>query len=112
MVGDRSYDSNDVRASLLPKVILQGNPPKSNRKEPIACDFRAYWDRNRVERMLNMLKQFRRIFTRHDKITIFFFGLIAISTVKIWIQILVSRVNDCPASRVNTCGSAGRAFLQ
>lgn len=34
---------------------------KANRKEAIACDFRAYKDRNRVERRFNKLKQFRRI---------------------------------------------------
>ena len=42
MLADKSYDSDDVRASLLLKGILPAIPPKANRKRAIACDFRAY----------------------------------------------------------------------
>ncbi|MEP0653919.1 transposase [Roseibium sp.] len=53
------------------KLLLAGIspviPPKSNRREPIPCDFRAYKDRNRIERMFNKVKQFRRIAARYDK---------------------------------------------
>ena len=48
MLADKGYDSDDVRASLLLKGILPVIPPKANRKEAIACDYRAYKDRNRV----------------------------------------------------------------
>ena len=64
MLADKGYDSDDVRSSLLIKGIVSVIPTKVTRKEPIACDFRAYIDRNRVERMFNKLKQFRRIATR------------------------------------------------
>ena len=64
MLADKGYDSDDVRASLLLKGLLPVIPPKANRKQAITCDFRAYRDRNRVERMFNKLKQFRRIATR------------------------------------------------
>ena len=42
-------------------------PPKANRRNPPAFDFKAYKDRNRIERMFNRLKQFRRIATRFDR---------------------------------------------
>ncbi len=64
MLADKGYDSDDVRASLLLKGILAVIPPKANDKEAIACDYRAYKERNWVERMFNKLKQFRRIATR------------------------------------------------
>ena len=67
MLADKGYDGDDVRASLLMKGILPVIPPKSNRKQPIECDFKRYKDRNRIERMFNRLKQFRRIATRYDK---------------------------------------------
>ena len=70
MLADKGYDSDDVRAALLMKGIVPVIPPKSNRRDPIACDFRAYKDRNRVERMFNRIKQFRRIATRYDKTAI------------------------------------------
>ena len=45
MLADKGYDSDDVRAALLLKGVLPVIPPKSNRKETISCDFKAYKDR-------------------------------------------------------------------
>jgi len=82
MLADKGYDSDDVRASL---------PPKANRKEAIACDYRAYKDRNRVERMFNKLKQFRRIATRYDKTAVSFLGFLALAAAKLWMPTYVNR---------------------
>jgi len=90
-VAPKGYDSDDVRTSLLLKGILPVIPPKANRKEPIACDFRAYKDRNRVERMFNKLKQFRRIATRYDKTAVSFLGFLALAAAKIWLPTYVNR---------------------
>ena len=91
MLADKGYDSDDVRTSLLLKGILPVIPPKANRKEPIACDFRAYKDRNRVERMFNKLKQFRRIATRYDKTALSFLGFLALAAAKLWMPTYVNR---------------------
>ena len=91
MLADKGYDSDDVRSSLLLKGILPVIPPKANRKEPIACDFRAYKDRNRVERMFNKLKQFRRIATRYDKTAVSFLGFLALAAAKLWLPTYVNR---------------------
>ncbi len=56
VLADKGYDGDDGRSGLLMKGILPVIPPRANRKEPIACDFRAYRDRNRIERMFNRLK--------------------------------------------------------
>ncbi|MEP4529675.1 MAG: transposase, partial [Paracoccaceae bacterium] len=66
-LADKGYDGDVVRQSLLLVGISPVIPPKSNRREPIPCDFRAYKDRNRIERMFNKVKQFRRIAARYDK---------------------------------------------
>jgi len=91
MLADKGYDSDDVRASLLLKGILPVIPPKVNRNEAIACDFRAYKDRNRVERMFNKLKQFRRIATRYDKTAVSFLGFLALAAAKLWMPTYVNR---------------------
>ena len=90
-MADKGYDSDDVRTSLLLKGIVPVIPPKANRKEPIACDFRAYKDRNRVERMFNKLKQFRRIATRYDKTAVSFLGFLALAAAKLWLPTYVNR---------------------
>lgn len=90
-MADKGYDSDDVRANLLIQGILPVIPPKGSRKQAIACDFRAYKDRNRIERMFNKLKQFRRIATRYDKTTVSFLGFLAIAAAKLWIPTYVNR---------------------
>ena len=91
MLADKGYDSDDVRSSLLIKGIVPIIPPKANRKQPIACDFRAYKDRNRIERMFNKLKQFRRIATRYDKTALSFLGFLALAAAKLWMPTYVNR---------------------
>ena len=91
MLADKGYDSDDVRASLLLKGILPVIPPKTNRKVPIACDFRAYKDRNRVERMFNRLKQFRRIATRYDKTAKSVLAFLNLAAAKVWLPSFVNR---------------------
>lgn len=91
MLADKGYDSDEVRTSLLLKGILPVIPPKANRKQAINCDFRAYKDRNRVERMFNKIKQFRRIATRYDKTAISFLGFLAIAAAKLWMPTYVNK---------------------
>src|ERR1019366_10114015 len=67
MLVDKGSDRDEVRANLLMKSTLSVIPPRANRKQPIDCAFNRYKDRNRIERMFNRLKQFRRIATRYDK---------------------------------------------
>jgi hypothetical protein len=86
---DKGYDGDDVRSSLFDARYLAGHPaPKANRKEPIACDFKAYKDRNRIERMFNRLKQFRRIATRYDKTALSFTGFLCLAGAKLWLPTL------------------------
>lgn len=91
MLADQGYDGDDVRSSLLMHGILPVIPPKANRKEPIACDFKAYKDRNRIERMFNRLKQFRRIATRYDKTALSFISFLCLAAAKLWLPSFVNR---------------------
>ena len=91
MLADRGYDGDDVRSALLMRNILPVIPPKANRKEPISCDFKAYKDRNRIERMFNRLKQFRRIATRYDKTALSFIGFLCLAAAKLWLPSFVNR---------------------
>jgi transposase len=91
MLADKGYDGDDVRSGLLMKGILPVIPPRANRKEPIVCDFRAYRDRNRIERMFNRLKQSRRIATRYDKTATSFLGFLNLAAARIWLSSFVNR---------------------
>ena len=54
-------------------------------------DFKAYKDRNRIERMFNRLKQFRRIATRYDKTALSFIGFLCLAAAKLWLPSFVNR---------------------
>ena len=49
-------------------------------------DKHIYKERNFVERFLNRIKQFRRIATRYDKLTVTFMGAISIASILIWLK--------------------------
>jgi transposase len=90
MLADKGYDGDDVRSALLMRGILPVIPPKANRKQPVPCDFRRYRDRNRIERMFNKLKQFRRIATRYDKTAVSYLGFLSLAAARIWLPNFVN----------------------
>lgn len=90
-LADKGYDGDSIREELLINGIRPVIPPKANRKAPPFCDYRAYKDRNRIERMFNRLKQFRRIATRYDKTRKSFEAFLALAAIKIWLPGFVNR---------------------
>jgi transposase len=90
LLADKGYDGDAVRENLLMRGILPIIPPKSNRREPIPCDFRRYRDRNRIERMFGHLKQFRRIATRYDKTALSFASFLNLAAIRKWLPDFVN----------------------
>ena len=72
------------------KGIAPVIPPKANRKTPLSYNKQAYRDRNRIERMFNKIKQFRRIATRYDKTAASYLGFLALAAARIWIKSFVN----------------------
>ena len=76
VVGDRAYDSDEIRESLLDADIIAAIPARSNRKDPPELEPGLYRERNRVERLVGKLKQFRRVATRYDKLAATFLSFV------------------------------------
>ncbi|GFZ90474.1 hypothetical protein GCM10011497_20090 [Elstera cyanobacteriorum] len=91
LLADKGYDGDTVRANLLMRGILPIIPPKANRRDPIACDFKRYRDRNRIERMLGHLKHQRRIATRYDKTALSFESFLNLAAIRRWLPYFVNR---------------------
>ena len=66
-VADKGYDADVLSEEFLLQGIRPVIPPKTNRKAPPVCDLGTCKDRNRIKRMFNRIKQFRRVATRYDK---------------------------------------------
>ncbi len=90
-LGDKGYDSDSNREALLVRGILPVIPSKRSRKVIIPHDEVAYKDRNRIERMINKLKQNRRIATRFDKTLSSFTAFISLAAIRIWLPTFVNR---------------------
>jgi transposase len=67
-VMDKGYDSDDIRDALVDRDIAPVIPSTANRAEPIEYSKRHYKTRNRIERLIGKLKQFRRVATRYEKL--------------------------------------------
>ena len=91
LLADKGYDGDDIRANLLTHGILPVIPARTNRKEPIPHDKHAYKDRNRIERLFNRLKQFRRIATRYDKTRLSFMAFLHMASIRVWLPYFVNR---------------------
>ena len=83
---DKAYDSNAIRAKLAAKGIEPVIPPKANRLEIILYDKEQYKQRNKVERLFNKIKQFRRVATRYEKLTATFLGFVILALIVIMLR--------------------------
>jgi transposase len=68
MLGDKAYDSTELREDLDDQGTKPMIPNRSNRKQPFTFSKRLYRLRWRIESVFNRLKDFRRIATRYDKL--------------------------------------------
>lgn len=67
IVGDKGYSSRKIRRYARQHGIRITIPRRVNERRTGPFDRQRYRQRNRIECMINRLKQFRRIATRYDK---------------------------------------------
>jgi transposase len=65
---DKAYEGDACRAKAKKCGMRPVVPPKRNRRSPWRYDKKLYEGRNVVERNFRNIKQFRRVFTRYDKL--------------------------------------------
>jgi transposase len=85
LIADKGYDSDLIRETLCHAHIEPVIPSRSNRKQPVSFDQKAYRERNRIERLFNRLKNWRRVATRYDKSAASFLAFITIASVTQWL---------------------------
>jgi transposase len=85
VVADKGYDSQAIRQRALAVDVAAQIPSKRNAVDPWPVLAESYRQRNRVERLVNKMKQFRGIATRYDKLAASF--LATIKTVLSFIKL-------------------------
>jgi transposase len=84
VLGDAGYDADRAREALLLRGVLPVIPANPVRKEPARLDRELHRLRNRVERLVSRLKQFRAVATRYDKTAESFLAFVHLAAVRIW----------------------------
>ena len=86
LLGDKGYDSDAVRQDAVERGTQALIPTKRNRKVQLIVDKAIYALRNRIERMINRLKNSRRIATRYDKLIESFSAFVLLSAIRLWFR--------------------------
>jgi len=84
LLGDRAYDSADLRHWLSERGTKPVIPNKCNRKQPFTFDRKSYKQRHKIENAFCRLKDFRRIATRYDRLARNFLASICLVAAVLW----------------------------
>jgi transposase len=89
LVGDRGYSYRAVRRPLARRHISAVIPrrrdqrPGDGRHGRFDCE--TYRGRNRVERLVNRLKQYRRVATRYEKRAAHYLAMVTLAAAVLWL---------------------------
>ncbi len=84
MLGDKAYDSTELRDELHRRGTRPVIPNRSNRNQPFSFSKRLYKLRLRIETAFNRLKDFRRIATRYDRLARNYLASVCLAAALVW----------------------------
>lgn len=88
IIGDKGYDSEQLRDQALSNGIIPHIPRKSNSSKPNPnFDKFLYRHRHLVENLFARLKRFRAFATRYDKLTRNYASTVFIGCLLIWLKL-------------------------
>jgi transposase len=85
VLGDKGYSSRKIRQYLKRRGIGSTIPRRLNDPRTGPFNRALYKERNYVERLINRLKQFRRIATRYEKRAVNFLAMVTIASLLLWL---------------------------
>lgn len=85
-IADKGYDSDDLVARIQRSAAEAVIPPKKNRKVQRDYDEHIYKERNKVERFINLIKQYRRVATRYEKTARNFLGFLHLASILVLLR--------------------------
>ncbi len=86
IVGDKGYSTRAARAYLRIHRIRVVIASRKDQPRSTSFDRVLYRARNAVERLINRLKQVRRVATRYEKRAANFLGMVTLAAVRLWLR--------------------------
>jgi transposase len=87
VVGDKGYSYAHVRRTLRRRGIGAVIPTRRDQRRNPRFDRAAYRTRERIERLINRLKQFRRVATRYEKRGHFYLAMVTLAAIVLWLPV-------------------------
>ncbi len=84
LLGDKAYDSAELREQLHARGTKPVIPNRSNRNQPFRFSKRLYKLRWRIEAAFNRLKDFRRVATRYDRMARNYLASVCLAAALVW----------------------------
>src|SRR5262245_9010041 len=88
VIGDKGYSSGKIRQYARQHGMRITIPRKQNEHRTGPFDRALYRLRNRIERLINRCKQFRRLATRYEKRAVYFQAMWLITATVLWLRVL------------------------
>ena len=85
-VADKGFDGEPQRQAMASRNIRPVIPYRANQRKRGSVNRKAYAERNKIERLIGKLKEFRRIATRYDKLKETFLGIIQLALAYICLK--------------------------
>ena len=86
VIADTAYDAMAFVESITRMGTVSVIPPRANRRNSRTYDVHLYKERHLVECFINKIKQYRRIFSRFDKLATRYLGFLSFVAAIIWLR--------------------------
>jgi transposase len=86
LAGDKAYSSRAIRRFLRLRHIRCVIPRRKDECRKGRFDRDTYRQRNKVERLFNRLKQFRRVATRYEKRAATYLAMVTLASILVWLR--------------------------
>ena len=86
LIADKGYDSGPLIELVTAKGIEAVIPPKKNRLVQREYDRHLYRERHLIECFIGKIKQYRRVFSRFEKLSKNYLGFLSFVSALVWLR--------------------------
>jgi transposase len=86
VIADRGYDFDGFLTFLLDQEVTLVVPSRKNRLQQRTYDVHLYKERHLVECFINKIKQYRRVFSRFEKLASRYLAFVKLAATLVWLR--------------------------